>query len=211
MTMHHPSDEQIYTLHPRVALESFDEGGLVFRLDDRRLLELNPTAQFILENTNGTRTVKAIAQLLAQAFEIADNEAFADVNALYAELVAQNIVRLYHNRKSQVGDIMTQTFYVRNPDVGLREEDEDGGLLFNPDTRGIQAVNTTGLFIWRLCDGTRTLQDVAAAMVQEYEGAELEDVTPDAQAFIDMMVAIGFLGVVVENVDIPAGEAVNHG
>lgn len=106
---------------------------------------------------------------------------------------------------------MSQTFYVRNPDVGLREEDENGGLLFNPDTRGIQAVNTTGLFIWRLCDGTRTQSDIAAALVQEYEGATLEDVTPDVQAFVDMMIGIGFLGVVVETIDEPAGEAVNHG
>lgn len=104
---------------------------------------------------------------------------------------------------------MTQTFYVRNPDVGLREEDEDGGLLFNLTLavfkRSTQRVCSSGG-----CAMVRALQDVAAAMVQEYEGAELEDVTP-VRKRSDMMVAIGFLGVVVETVDIPAGEAVNHG
>jgi len=37
--------------------------------------------------------------------------------------------------------------YLCNPDVVLREEDEDGGLLFNPDTNQIRVLNHTGLFI----------------------------------------------------------------
>jgi hypothetical protein len=38
-------------------------------------------------------------------------------------------------------------FYLRNPDVVLREEDPDGGLLFNPDTNQVKVI--TGNF-WPL-------------------------------------------------------------
>ena len=48
--------------------------------------------------------------------------------------------------------------YLCNPDVVLREEDEDGGLLFNPDTNQIRVLNHTGLFIWKLCDGSHNLE-----------------------------------------------------
>ena len=56
--------------------------------------------------------------------------------------------------------------YIRNPDVVLREEDADGGLLFNPDTNQVKVVNTTGLFIWQQCDGARDLAEIVGA-VQE--------------------------------------------
>ena len=39
--------------------------------------------------------------------------------------------------------------YHCNPDVVLREEDESGALLFNPDTNQVKVVNATGLFIWK--------------------------------------------------------------
>ena len=50
--------------------------------------------------------------------------------------------------------------FLRNPEVVLREEDDDGGLLFNPDTNQVKVVNSTGLFIWKQCDGSRNLSDI---------------------------------------------------
>ena len=53
--------------------------------------------------------------------------------------------------------------YIRNPDVVLREEEADGGLLFNPDTNQIRVVNATGLMIWKLCDGEHDRRNVPGA------------------------------------------------
>jgi hypothetical protein len=85
-------------------------------------------------------------------------------------------------------------WYIQNPDVVLREEDPDGGLLFNPDTNQVKVVNTTGLFIWKLCDGKHSLAAIAAALQEAFDDAPLDAVHQDVEEFINGMVATGFIG-----------------
>jgi hypothetical protein len=44
---------------------------------------------------------------------------------------------------------MLNSLYIWIPDVVLREEDPDGGLLFNPDTNQIHLLNRSTLQGWR--------------------------------------------------------------
>jgi 3-deoxy-D-arabino-heptulosonate 7-phosphate (DAHP) synthase len=85
--------------------------------------------------------------------------------------------------------------YLRNPDVVLREEDEDGGLLFNPDTNQIRVLNHTGLFIWKLCDGVHNLENILDALREEYVEIPEEQVDHQVTDFMDEMVANGFIGI----------------
>jgi len=85
--------------------------------------------------------------------------------------------------------------YVTNPDVVLREEDDDGGLLFNPDTNQIRVLNYTGLFVWKLCDGTRDAPSIASTFHESYDGVPDDQVGAQVKEFIDDMVANGFIGI----------------
>jgi Coenzyme PQQ synthesis protein D (PqqD) len=86
--------------------------------------------------------------------------------------------------------------YLCNPDVVLREEDEDGGLLFNPDTNQVKVVNTTGLFIWKQFASPNQPEPVAAAILQNFEDAPAEVILADLKEFLDEMIQTGFIGVV---------------
>jgi len=88
--------------------------------------------------------------------------------------------------------------YIRNPDVVLREEDPDGGLLFNPDTNQIRVLNTTGLFVWQLCDGSRDLTGIVTAIQESFDGVPEEEVVSQVTEYVDEMVATGFIGIVEE-------------
>ena len=85
--------------------------------------------------------------------------------------------------------------YLRNPDVVLREEDEDGGLLFNPDSNVVRIINTTGLFIWKECNCARRLDEIVATMQETFDEVPEAEVTQDVKEFVDYMVAAGFFGV----------------
>lgn len=82
--------------------------------------------------------------------------------------------------------------YIVNPDVVLREEDPDGALLFNPDTNQIRVLNATGLFIWKLMDGTKDAPAVVAALKESFEEVPEAEVEGHATAFIDDMSSSGF-------------------
>lgn len=84
--------------------------------------------------------------------------------------------------------------YIRNPDVVLREEEADGGLLFNPDTNQIRVVNATGLMIWKLCDGEHDLAEMSQALNHAFEGSTADQVVRDVQAYIEDMKGAGFIG-----------------
>lgn len=86
--------------------------------------------------------------------------------------------------------------FLCNPDVVLREEDEDGALLFNPDTNQVKVVNTTGLFIWQQCGVARTLDEIVAEIQKAFDEVPPDEVAQDVKEFIDGMVATGFIGMV---------------
>lgn len=85
-----------------------------------------------------------------------------------------------------------------NPEVVLREEDADGALLFNPDTNRIRVLNSTGVFVWHLCDGTRDLPAVVHAVKDGFEGAPDDEVEQHVRQFVEEMIGNGFIGTVVD-------------
>jgi len=73
--------------------------------------------------------------------------------------------------------------------------DPDGALLFNPDTNQIRVINTTGLFIWKHCDGKKDLPAIIAALKQTFDDVPEDEVDAQVKAFVDDMKANGFLGI----------------
>ena len=88
--------------------------------------------------------------------------------------------------------------YLVNPDVVLREEDPDGGLLFNPDTNQIRVLNHTGLFIWKKCDGKHDLKEIISGIQETYDGVPGDQVADQVKTYVDEMVCGGFIGILEE-------------
>ena len=84
--------------------------------------------------------------------------------------------------------------YARNPDVVLREEDDDGGLLFNPDTNDVRVLNATALFLWRKTDGTRGMPELVEAIQGQFADVPVDAVSSQVEKFLEEMVTGGFLG-----------------
>ena len=82
---------------------------------------------------------------------------------------------------------------IRNPFVVLREEFDDWAILFNPDTGHGFGLNPTGVYLWKLLDGTRTIKAIAnEARLQTKDVAE--PIARDISAFVDELVAEGLVG-----------------
>ncbi len=92
-------------------------------------------------------------------------------------------------------NINPEVLLIRNPDVILREEEPDGALLFNPDTNQIRVINSTGLFIWKHCDGKKDLPAIVSSLKETFDGVPEAEVDNQVKAFVDDMKANGFLGI----------------
>jgi hypothetical protein len=79
--------------------------------------------------------------------------------------------------------------YVANPVVSRRDE-TDGTLLYNPDADDVALVNGSGLAVWELLSVPRTLTEVAAHLVEMYDGVDLQTATVDATAFLAELIPL---------------------
>ena len=84
--------------------------------------------------------------------------------------------------------------YIANPDVVLREEDDDGALLFNPDTNDVKGINHTGLCIWNTCNKASNLEKIIKAVKTDFDQVPDEKVESETKAFVDALVQSEFLG-----------------
>jgi SynChlorMet cassette protein ScmD len=75
--------------------------------------------------------------------------------------------------------------------VVLREEFDEWAVLYNPDTAGTAAINPVGVAIWKLLDGKRSLEDIVAAIKDQFEDAP-ESITEDVSSFIRGLQEKGF-------------------
>jgi hypothetical protein len=85
-------DGKVYCVSQGILVEGFEDGALVVRLEDRRLIELNTTAHDVIKLTDGQRSLIQVAVELANEYEITPEEALADLQELYAQLHAWKIV-----------------------------------------------------------------------------------------------------------------------
>jgi hypothetical protein len=93
--------------------------------------------------------------------------------------------------------------YRQNPDVILREVDEDGALLFNPDTNRVFVVNRTGLFIWSLCERGSDLPSIVSGVKGAFDQVPDEEVSSQVEAYIAGLVKSGFVGLSGDSVISP--------
>ena len=195
------SSENIFRLCSQVVMEKFEDGALLLRLEDRHLFDLNPTAYCVLKKTDGRRNAAQVADAVAETCQVTGAEALQDTILLYAQLSNQGLIEMVKPHQDGKENFNMEEasgitpYYIRNPDVVLREEDEDGGLLFNPDTNNVKVINPTGLFIWQRCDGTQSLDEIVTALVEACEDAPADEVAGDVREFAQDMKATGFLGI----------------
>ncbi len=193
----------IYKLSKDAVLETFEDGGLVLIVPERRLVEINPIAVDILNLLDGRRTSEQVAAEIIKSHDISHDisvtQVLQDVLELCVELQQSGVLEIQPDLQESV-DMTTAvaTNFLRNPDVVLREEDPDeGALLFNPDTNQVKVINTTGLFIWQQCGVARTLDEIVAEVQKGFDEVPSGQVAEDVKEFVDGMLASGFIGTVV--------------
>lgn len=81
-----------------------------------------------------------------------------------------------------------------NPNLVLRVEDDDCGLLFDPDSGTVQMLNDTAIEILQRLDGKRTLREILDSLQQVYT-----EITPEADQqmlrLVNQLAEMGAVGV----------------
>jgi hypothetical protein len=88
----------LYKLSKDAVLETFDDGGLILILPERRLVELNLTAVAIINLLDGHRTPELVAEEIAKIHDISPDypitQVIRDVLELCRELNRTGVLEL---------------------------------------------------------------------------------------------------------------------
>jgi len=77
-------------------------------------------------------------------------------------------------------------------DIVLREED-DGAFLFDPIQDIFQALNETGVFVFKELNGKNNIDDIVKKILSQYSDIEPDAARKDVEAFIEQIKGRGFL------------------
>ena len=80
------SEKNIYYLKDHILHTAFEDGGVIFNLEDRTSQTVNRTGSKILEALDGKGNVNEITVLLADSFEKPEDEIRRDVTAFLLKL-----------------------------------------------------------------------------------------------------------------------------
>ena len=77
--------------------------------------------------------------------------------------------------------------YKANPVVSYGEE-EDGAVLFNPDTDDTVIINITGQILWDLLKTPHTVEELSEHLTIKYQDVSIEQVTEDVTQFVQALI-----------------------
>lgn len=82
---------------------------------------------------------------------------------------------------------------VPNPSAIFQETGDGWAVLVNLDTARSLALNPSGIVVWQLIDGQRTVQEITASVKRHFRDAPPR-VTDDVTALLDILAEEGMIG-----------------
>jgi len=66
--------------------------------------------------------------------------------------------------------------------------EEDGAILYNPDTDETSVINLSGLNLWNFLKTSRSADEIGAHLLLSYSNVSIEQVRKDVDSFINMLI-----------------------
>lgn len=191
-----PKESLRFCVRRDVAIEDFGDRSLVLLCESLRLREINAVSRSMLGWLDGERTVKDIAALLADSLGGGEEARWAPVAAALLRMEEQGVARRVVEWSAERPEPMSEAKYLADPDVSFRQEDADGGILYNAETDSLEVINPVAVEIWTFLAAPRTQAEVVAHLCEVCEGASRVQVEKDVGEFIGAQLKKGFIGVV---------------
>lgn len=90
-------------------------------------------------------------------------------------------------------NVSMETRLVVNPNVVLREEGDEGAILFDPDSGAVRVLNSTAVAVWKLLEQERTVKEILGELRHQFEDVDA-DAEEQVLGLVQQLVRIGAVG-----------------
>ncbi|MBN1848686.1 MAG: PqqD family protein [Deltaproteobacteria bacterium] len=81
---------------------------------------------------------------------------------------------------------------LRKENISARKMGEEW-MLYNSDDESVHVINSTAEFVWRLCDGSNSLDEIKQEIAKTYNISDSTDLNKDVDAIINQFQELGIL------------------
>lgn len=188
-----------YEFGKSLAIEDFDDGSLIFLMENCRLIKINHVARDVLWFMDGKNNTREIFHYVASAYNVSFEKIYQDVSTIIEKLADMAILRdVKQLQRIKDYNAMDDIKYSINQNASCRIEDSDGAILFNPENDAVQVINPTGLAIWQALDYPRKKHEIVEHLVSICEDVPEDRVVQDVEEFLQKLKTDGFIGEVIE-------------
>ncbi len=72
-----------------------------------------------------------------------------------------------------------------NPFAVMAEQFDGTGLVFNPESNAAVSLNKTGVYLWNRLKAGASEAEMAAGLIERYDGVTEEKAAADVKAFLE--------------------------
>ncbi|MBN1619256.1 PqqD family peptide modification chaperone [candidate division WOR-3 bacterium] len=83
-------------------------------------------------------------------------------------------------------------YYLLRDSISVRMLGENTASVFNPDTGRRRYINSTGVIIWKMLDGSRSIEDISRALAEEFDSPDESSAKKDVSEFLGSLESGGF-------------------
>jgi len=189
-------EDLCYCLCDDVAIEEFGDRSLIFLCDSLQLIEINAVARRLIAWIESRTPISCMLDCLVSEWDLTRTETSEMVWSALDRLEGQRILRRMVTLRAERTESMKDIKYLMKPEISFRQEDADGGILFNKETEAIEIINPSAVEIWLALASPKTESDLINHMCALFDGADRDEITRDVAEFIHLLLTKGYIGIV---------------
>ncbi len=183
-------------LRSDVVIEDFGDRSLIFLCDSLQLIEINAVTRRLIAWIESRTPISCMLDSLASEWDLTRTETSEMVWSALDRLEGQRILRRIVTLRSERTESMKEIKYLMRPEISFRQEDADGGILFNKVTEAIEIINPSAVEIWLALASPKTEPELVNHMCALFDGVDRDEVTRDVAEFINLLLTKGYIGIV---------------
>jgi len=191
-----------YKLCDDISIECFGERSLIFLASRLEVIEINVVTRQVLELLNSNKKLGEVVSIIVKDFKVHEKEVAEDIFRVIDDLCRQGVLKpVVQLKKRMRGEKVDKELikYIADPGISFREENSDGGILFNVDTNNLYIINTVGVLIWKfLLPYPRTKLEVISHIMEKCENVPDDQIEEDISNFLKNLYIAGFIGEVCD-------------
>jgi len=176
-----------YTLRAEIAIEAFEDSGLVYFADQQKVLTVNHTCLIVLNCLKNDMETFKIIRHFKELYGVDKDCVYNDLGELIANLIDNEAISVKCSTQNE------RYRYKRSNEVDVLIEENGDRYLINLKSKQRLKPNPTGWFLWDKLSIPRTIADLVTCQYAFFKVLHMNKYISDTTEYCSDLLSKGFI------------------